>query len=60
MTKIREWLKGKKTYILAGIAIAGIVVGWASGDIAGVQALWGIAEALGFGFVRAGVAKTFG
>ena len=57
MTKIKEWLKGKKTYITAAIGILGAVAAWADGqlELAGlVAAVWVAAQTI---FIRAGVSK---
>ena len=57
MNKIRTWLKGKKTYITAGIGLAGALVAWADGDLNTtglLAALWAAVQAC---FIRAGVAN---
>lgn len=59
MTKIKEWLKGKKTYIVCAIAIVTVAVAWAEGNITDGAALEALFEAV-FGIaLRAGVAKVF-
>ena len=58
MNKIREWLKGKKTYVTAAIGLLGAVVAWADGDINGtalLAAVWAAAQAC---FLRAGMDKA--
>jgi hypothetical protein len=58
VNKIREWLKGKKTYIAAAIGLLGAVVAWADGDINGtalLAALWAAAQTC---FLRAGMDKA--
>ena len=55
MNKIREWLKGKKTYIMAAIGLASAVVAWAEGQISGTAVLasaWAAAQTC---FLRAGI-----
>ena len=55
MSKVREFLKGKKAYITAVIGLAGAVLAWADGQIDGVAllaALWAAAQAC---FIRAGI-----
>lgn len=47
--------RGYRTYILVGLAIAGIAGQYATGDINLTQALSQGAEALGIGTVRAAV-----
>ena len=57
MTKVREFLKGKKAYIMAAIGLAGAVAAWADGQIDGVAllaAVWAAAQAC---FIRAGIAN---
>jgi hypothetical protein len=57
MNRVRDWLKGKKTYITAAIGLAGAVVAWADGDINGMAllaAVWAAAQSC---FIRAGVAS---
>ena len=58
--KIREWLKGKKTYITAAIGLLTAVAAWSSGEIttvALVGAAWVAVQAC---FIRAGVRKSGG
>ena len=57
MSKIREFLKGKKAYMTAAIGLLGAVIAWADGDInttALLVAVWAAAQAV---FIRAGVAN---
>lgn len=57
MTKIRDFLRGKKAYITAAIGLAGAVVAWADGQIDSVAllaAIWAAAQAC---FIRAGIAN---
>jgi len=57
MKRVREFLKGKKTYITAAIGLLGAVVACADGQIDGVAllaAVWAAAQAC---FIRAGVTK---
>ena len=56
MNGIRNWLKGKKTYIIAVLTIAGGVAQAFGVPIPAV--LYPIALALGLGSLRAGVDKT--
>ena len=56
MNKLREFLKGRKTYITGAIGLLGAVVAWADGQIdtvALLAAVWAAAQAC---FIRAGVA----
>ena len=55
MNKVREFLKGKKTYITAAIGLLGAAVAWADGqiDMMGLLgAIWAAAQTC---FIRAGV-----
>jgi len=57
MNRVRDWLKGKKTYIMAAIGLLGAVVAWADGSINGtalLAAVWAAAQSC---FIRAGVAS---
>ena len=56
MNKIRDILKGKKTYITAIIGVLGALVAWGDGhiDLTGlIAAAWAAAQTC---FIRAGVA----
>ncbi len=55
MNKLREFLKGKKTYISTAMGLLGAAVAWADGQIDGVALLaaaWAAAQAC---FLRAGI-----
>jgi len=57
MERIRDFLRGKKTYLTAAFGLFGAVIAWADGDInltALLAALWAAAQAC---FLRAGVAN---
>jgi len=56
LTKIREFLKGKKAYITAAVGLLGAVAAWADGQIDNMEmltALWVAAQVV---FLRAGIA----
>jgi len=55
MGKLREFLKGKKTYITAAIGLLGAVVAWADGSIEITGLLAAIWAALSTCFIRSGV-----
>ena len=57
MNKLREFLKGKKTYIMAAIGLMGAVVAWADGSINGTALLGAVWAAAQSCFIRAGVAS---
>ena len=50
-----EWLKGKKTYLICGMSIAGIVAAYLNGTMTGTQAVEAIGAALALASVRSGV-----
>lgn len=59
MTKIKDWLKGKKTYIVCVIAIVTVAIAWAEGNVTNGEAMEAVFKAI-FGItLRAGVAKVF-
>ena len=56
MNRIRTFLQGKKTYIMAAIGLATAVVAWAEGQISGTAlaaSAWGAVQSC---FLRAGIA----
>ena len=53
LTKLRDWLKGKKTYLVAAGGIITALIGWSQGDLTAVQAVMAILGALGFGALSA-------
>ena len=55
---LRQFLAGKKTYLLMAAGILGAVIGWASGDLTTVQALGAILAALGISTVAARVTRS--
>lgn len=57
MTKVREWLQGKKTYIVCTVTILGVVVAWADGAMQTSEALLAIAAALGGVTMKAGIER---
>jgi type IV secretory pathway VirB2 component (pilin) len=54
MKNIIELLKGKKTYIVAIIAVLVSLLGYLDGSMSSVEALYAVLAALGFTSVRAG------
>lgn len=58
MNGLRDWLKGKKTYIVAVGAILAVVVGWADGAMELPAAAEKIVAAIIAMTVRAGIAKV--
>lgn len=58
MGKLREWLKGKKTYIVCIGAICAAATAWISGEIDMIHAIEAIVAALGALTIHAAVANT--
>ena len=58
LAKIKEMIKGKKTYILGSIAVVTAIVTWASNEITGVQLVTAVFVALQTMFIRAGIKKV--
>lgn len=59
MTKLWNWLSGKKTYALVAVGVVYTAIQWYYGDITRDIALEQIWQALVFGTVRHGV-SVFG
>ena len=53
-----EWLKGKKTYIVAAALVLTALSGFVTGDVTLAQAVDQALTGLGLGAVRAGIAKV--
>lgn len=53
-----EWLKGKKTYLIAAVIILTALGQILTGDVTIAQALVLVLEGLGLGALRLGVAKS--
>lgn len=59
LSAAREWLKGKKTYLICIGAIIAVAVAWGDGDVTHFQAVDGLVKAI-FGMtIRAAIAKVF-
>ena len=58
LTKIKEAISGKKTYVLGCIAIATTIVTWASNEVTDVQCITAVFVALQTMFIRAGIKKA--
>ena len=53
--KIREFLKGKKTYLITIVGILGALIAYADGGMTFIQMAEAILAALGLSALRAGV-----
>lgn len=51
--KVLEKIRGKRTYVLAGLSVITTLVLWAVGDISGGQAVQQVLAGLGLGTLRA-------
>ena len=58
MNKIREWLRGKKSYMVAGIGLLGAVVAWSENEISGTGLLAALWAAIQTCFIRAGISNA--
>lgn len=56
--KIKEAIRGKKTYILGCVAVATTLVMWATGEITGVQCATAMFVEFQTMFLRAGIKKA--
>jgi hypothetical protein len=54
MTKIREWLQGKKTYLVCASGIIAALTGWAEGSLSGNALFLAVLTALGMAAQKAG------
>ncbi|MCL2640590.1 MAG: hypothetical protein FWD53_07090 [Phycisphaerales bacterium] len=57
MNKIREFLRGRRTYVTAAIGLLGAILAWADGQIEMMgllAAIWAAAQAC---FIRAGISN---
>ena len=57
MNNVREFLRGKKAYITAGIGLLGAVIAWADGQIDGMALLAAVWAATQTCFIRSGIAN---
>ena len=57
VNKIRDFLKGKKTYVTAAIGLLGAVMAWAEGQISGTALLASAGAAVQACFIRAGISN---
>jgi hypothetical protein len=55
IAEVREFLKGKKSYILCGVFVVTAVMSWAVGDISGHDLISKIVEGFFGASLRAGV-----
>lgn len=58
LSKIREAISGKKTYLLGLAAIATVLVAWSAGDIDNITAIQSLFAAIGGMTIRAAVSKS--
>ena len=58
MNSLRDWLRGKKTYLICLAAILAAVIAWASGDAGTLDTAKMILAAFGGITLRAGISKA--
>ena len=56
MNKIRNFLKGKKTYVTAAIGLLSALAAWADGQVSGTGVLVAVWAAVQACTIRAGIA----
>lgn len=56
--EVKDWLAGKKTYLVGVAALIGVVVAWSTGEFTDFQALEAAFVAVQTIFLRAGIAKV--
>ena len=57
MNRIRAFLKGKKSYIVAVLGFLGAVVAWSENEISGTGLLAALWAAIQTCFIRAGISN---
>lgn len=57
LRKIQDYLKGKKTYLLAVVAVITALVAWSEGGLSLTELLTALFVAFQTMFIRAGVSK---
>ena len=57
MNRIRAFLKGKKSYIVAVLGFLGAVVAWSENEISGTGLLSALWAAIQTCFIRAGISN---
>lgn len=60
ISDFRQWLKGKKTYLICAGAIIAVVIVWGDGDMTHYEAIKAIFEAVVGMTIRAGISKVLG
>jgi hypothetical protein len=58
MTRIREWLKGKKSYLVAAAGVLAAVIGWSDGELDTPAMVAAVVAALEAMALRAALAKV--
>jgi len=58
MNKIREWLRGKKSYMMAVVGVAVALVAWSENEISGTGLLAALWAAIQTCFIRAGISNA--
>ena len=58
LTRIKDAIRGKKTYILGCVAVVTTIVAWACNEVTGTQCLAALFVAIQTILLRAGIAKV--
>lgn len=58
LNTIKEFLSGKKTYLVAAGLIIGAVTAWASGEASFIEMVVAVLNGLGLSALRSGVKKA--
>ena len=57
MTKLRQWLKNRKTYIVVGAGLLTALAAWSAGGMTTLQFVSAVFAAIGGACLRAGIGK---
>lgn len=57
---MKNFLQGKKTYLVAAVGILTALTGWSDGNLTNVEAIIVGMNALGLSTLRAGIGKAIG
>ena len=58
LSNIKDWLAGRKTYLIAAGAIIGVIVAWSTSEMTDLQAIEALVAAILAVTMRAGITKS--
>lgn len=58
LSKVRDFLSGRKTYLVAFSAILGVIIAWTNGSMSDIETVKAIIEAILAVTIRAGIQKA--